>query len=151
VASGFIVLADGRCFAPTSRLYDDTLRLVAAHLPDSTPARIFKDWLLSLLPGPSDTDIGHGWVRSVDNQTVVRKIDVRELTAENQKLFHGAARLAGDRLRSDQPSEMPSWTKDCALELADMVARADRGESPLSRSHWREVVPTEGRKVGPGW
>ena len=151
MASGFIILADGRCFAPISLLYDDTLQMVAAHLPDSAPARILRDWLLSLLPGPSDTDIGYGWVRSSDNEIVERKIDVRELTLENQKLFHRAARLAGERMQSDQPGDMPSWTRECAVELADMVARADRGDPPLSRSHWREVVPSEGRKVGPGW
>ena len=150
MASGFIILADGRCFAPSSRLYDDTLQVIAAHLSDSTPARILSAWLLSLLPGPTDKDIGYGWVSSSDNETVVRKLDVRELTAENQKLFHRAARLAGERMQSDQSSDVSSWTKKCAIELADMVARADRGEPPLSCSHWREVIPTEGQKVGPG-
>jgi hypothetical protein len=151
VASGFIILADGRCFAPSSRLYDTTVRVVADHLLDSAPERVLRGWLLSLLPGPSDTDIGFGWIRSSDDETVLRKIDLRELTVENQRLFHRAARLAGEQMQSNQPEDVPSWTKECAVELADMVARADLGEPPLSRSHWVKVVPSEGRKIGPGW
>jgi hypothetical protein len=150
MASGFIVLADGRCFSPTSRLYDITVRALADQLSDSAPGRTLRDWLLSLLPGPKDTDIGHGWIRASDQQTVLRMIDVRELTVENQKLFHRAALLAGEQAQSEESGELVTW-KMCCAELADMVARADRGEPPSTRSDWQEILPSKGRKLGPGW
>jgi len=150
MASGFIVLADGRCFSPTSRLYDLTLRMVADQLQDSEAARTLRKWLLTLLPDPSDTDVGYGFVRASDQRTVERMIDVRELTVENQHLFHRAAQLAGERMQSEM-GEQANWARKCAVSLADMVARADRGEAPLSRSDWREVTPPTGRKLGPGW
>jgi len=151
MASGFIVLADGRCFSPTSRLYDLTIEAVADELVDSDAARILREWLLSLLPGPTDTDLGYGWVRSSDQETVLRHLDLRELTIENQRLFNRAAQGAGDRVQSEDSGEPLSWKKKCCTALADMVARAESGEPPLSRSDWTVVEPSKGRKLGPGW
>jgi hypothetical protein len=61
MASGFIVLTDGRCFSPTSRLYDLTLRLVADQLSESEAERILRDWLLTLVPNSSDTELDTGF------------------------------------------------------------------------------------------
>src|SRR5689334_15154167 len=149
MASGFIVLTDGRCFSPTSRLYDLTLLMVADQLSESDAERTLRDWLLTLVPTSADTDLGYVFVRASDQQIVQRMIDVRELTLENQHLFHEAARRAGQRMQSESGEEA-HWARMCAVELADMVSRADRGEPPLSHSHWTKVIPSEGRKLGPG-
>jgi hypothetical protein len=151
MASGFIVLGDGRCFSPTSRLYDITMRAVADELVDSEAARTLREWLLSLLPGPTDADLGYGWIRSSDQDTVLRHLDLRELTNANQRLFYRAARVAGDRFQSEESGELLSWKKKCCTALADMVARAERGEPPLTRSDWTTIEPSKGRKLGPGW
>jgi hypothetical protein len=126
VASGFLVLADGRCYAPRWAFYDAVLRAVAAAIDDTAEGRALRVWLLAQLPGPQDIQhIGHGpWVRASDEQTIERFLDVRVLTPQNQR---------------------------CLLDLGDMVARADRGEPPLSRSDWREVLHSQGRRIGPGW
>jgi len=152
VASGFIVLADGRCFAPRWFMYDSVLRVVAEQLTDSPQAQELRLWVLSLLPGPTDIkDIGYGpWVRGSDHEIIPRHLDVRNLTLENQKLFHRAVRLAREAA-SHEPPKGPVGMDECLVALADMVARADYGEPPLSRSDWQEVVPSDGKKAGPGW
>jgi hypothetical protein len=153
VASGFLVLSDGRCFARRWSAHDAVLGAVAEQLDGSTPARELRDWLLAQLPGPEDAEhVGYGpWFRKSDQQLVERFLDLREFTPEDQRLFHQAARRAGERARSVESGGWPEWLQGCLEDLADMAARADNGEPPLSRSEWREVVPSKGRRIGPGW
>ena len=65
---------------------------------------------------------------------------------ENQRLFRQAARRAGERAGS-VPKLRRGRIGSAAGpdDLADMVARADRGEPPLSRSESGEAFP---RRVG---
>jgi hypothetical protein len=148
-----LVLSDGRCFARRWSAHDAVLRAVAEQLDDTLPAQLLREWLLSLLPGPGDEEhVGYGpWFRVADQQLVERRLDLRELTVGNQRLFHHAARRAGERAQSQEGAVWQDWLRGCLADLADMVERADRGEPPLSRSEWREVVPSQGRRVGPGW
>ena len=62
-----------------------------------------------------------------------------------------AARDAGERAKSVEGAGWPDWLRDCLQDLADLAARVDKGEHPLSRSEWREVVPSMARRIGPGW
>jgi hypothetical protein len=68
--SGFLVLPDGRCFAPRWWAYDATLRAVvdALNTPEETALRA---WLLELLPGPFDEEhVVYGpWYRTADGRT----------------------------------------------------------------------------------
>jgi hypothetical protein len=145
--SGFLVLPDGRCFAKRWSVHDAVLRAVADQLALEPAAREFHHWLLEQLPGPGDEDeIGYGaWVRASDGQVVVRYLDLRQVTVENQQLFCRAAKRAALADYAD------SWLKSCLGDLADMVDRYKRGEPPLSKSDWREVRPPEGGPIGPGW
>jgi len=133
--------------------YDLTLRTVAESLDDSPPAQALREWLLTLLPGPSDIEeLGYGaWFRPEDQHVIPKSLDVRELTPENQRLFHHAALRAGRRATSPAAANWDSMLVDCLVLLSDMVERADRGDPPLSRSDWVKVQPSEGRKIGPGW
>lgn len=153
MASGFIILADGRCFAPRWLFYDGVLRAVADELSSSHRAKLLRDWLLSLLPGPDDEEhLGYGpWLRAADHMVVARSLDVRELAPENQRLFNRAVQDASRRAMSSEARVSQDWLVECLAILADMVDRAERGEPPLSRSDWREVHPSEGRRIGPGW
>src|SRR5262249_48666055 len=130
--------------------YDDVVRAVAEELKATPAEKRLRDWLLSLLPGPHDVDhVGYGpWFRVADQEMIERFLDLRELTVENQQLFHQASKRAGARARSDDRAE---WLRNALVDLADMAERADRGEPPLSRSDWREVIASQGRQVGPGW
>ena len=153
MASGFLVLSDGRCFARRWSAHDAVLREVAKQLDGSTAARELRDWLLAQLPSPEDEEhVGYGpWFRNSDQQLVERFLDLREFTHDNQRLFHQAARRAGECAGSLESEQWPDWLRPCLEDLADMAARADNGEPPLSRSEWREVVPSQGRRIGPGW
>jgi hypothetical protein len=148
MASGFLVLPDGRCFAPGWSVYDVVLRAVADEL-DAPEASALQAWLLELLPGLDDEEhVGYGpWYRVADGQLIERMLDLRELTPASQFLFCQAAKRAASRLGSDAPE----WLANCLSKLSDMVVRYERGEPPLDRSDWVEVVPSKGRYIGPGW
>ena len=53
VASGFLILSDGRCLARNWAAYDAVLRAVAEQLDATLELRA---WLLLLLPGPDDEE-----------------------------------------------------------------------------------------------
>jgi hypothetical protein len=143
MASGFIVLPDGRCFSRRWSAHDVVLRAVAAHVT----AAPLREWLLSQLPGPNDEEeLGYGaWGRASDNASVLRFIDLRLMTSENQGLFCEAVKRAAAAPHDEE------WLGRCLNDFADMVARMERGEPPLSKSDWVEVVPPEGERIGPGW
>ena len=148
MASGFLILPDGRCFARRWSFYDAVLRAIVDELTSPEAAEL-RGWLLGLLPGPADEEhVGYGpWYRAADERLVERMLDLRELTTGVQRLICEAATRAARR----DAAGCPEWLADCLSELSDMVARFERGEPPLSRSDWVEVVPREGRKIGPGW
>ncbi len=153
MASGFLILPDGRCFARNWAIFDATLLAVAEHLEATSVADEFRDWLLGLVPGPNDeAHVGYGpWFRAADQVLVERYLDLRELTPENQRLLCQAARLAALEQPSCPNSALQQLFDICLADLADMIARVSWGETPLSRSDWREVVPSRDRKLGPGW
>ena len=140
MASGFLVLSDGRCFAKSWSFHDRAIQCVAEQLATSS----LGAWLLEQLPGPTDEELGYGaWYRVKDGAHVERFIDLREFTPESQAQFTDAVLRAAEVADASDRALMS--------ELADMVARQRRGEPPLSRSDWREVVPSRGRKIGPDW
>lgn len=146
MASGFLILPDGRCFSRRWTAHDAVLRVVANHLGNDPAARPLHQWLLEQLPGPNDQEeLGYGaWFRNSDQQIIVRKIDLRQMTAESQRQFCAAVKRASLNDHSEE------WLKRCVADLADMVARFERGEPPLSKSDWREVMPPEVGSIGPG-
>ncbi len=148
MASGFLVLPDGRCFAARWSAYDVVLRAVADQL-DSSEVSALRSWLIGLLPGPNDEEhVGYSpWYRRADGQLIARTVDLRELVPENQRLFCQAAKAAASRIGPDAPE----WLAESLSKLSDMVVRYERGELPLSLSDWVEVVPSEGRHLGPSW
>jgi hypothetical protein len=147
MASGFLILPDGRCFARRWSAYDEVLGEIAKSLQEVPGERDLKSWLLLLLPGPEDEEhVGYGpWFRVADQKLVERFIDLRELTENSQQLFMRAAKSAASRPHSD------SWLQQSLLDLADMIQRIEQGEPPLTKSDWREVIPSQGRRIGPGW
>src|SRR5262249_12019234 len=120
----------------------------------SAEARILRDWLLTLLPGPNIPDgdeLMFAWVRRSDGEIVRRHLDLRELTPQNQKIFYGAAKAAGKKAQSYSSEWPDSLLRECLIHLAEMVEKAERGEDPLLDSMWTSIQPSEGRKMGPGW
>ena len=140
--SGFLVLPDGRCLSRRWTAHDAVLRAVVEAVSDSA----LRDWLLSQLPGPDDEiELGYGaWFRASDEQVVRRSVDLRLMTAQNQRLFCDAARQAASMPQSEE------WLSHILFELDDMIARMDRGEPPSSKSDWTRVTPPENKRIGPG-
>jgi len=151
--SGFLTLADGRCFAVRWHYYDLTMRAIAEELHGSPEADALRSWLESMMPGPSDIEeLGYGaFLRVKDQEVVPKSLDVRELTPKNQRLFHEAALRAGKRANCAEAASWDSLLVESLAHLADLVERAERGESPLSKSDCVKIVPCKGRRVGPGW
>jgi hypothetical protein len=143
MASGFIVLPDGRCFSRRWSAHDVVLRAIA----EQVTACALRQWLLEQLPGPNDEEeLGHGaWFRNSDQTEIVRFVDLRLMTVENQQLFCDAVKRAASSHHREE------WIARSLSAFADMVARMERGEPPLSKSDWVDVVPPEGERIGPGW
>jgi hypothetical protein len=118
------------------------LRAVAEQVTDGS----LRQWLLEQLPGPDDDEeLGYGaWLRSSDQTSIVRVIDLRLMTAENQRLFCDAVKRAAALDHEE------AWLKGGMGEFADMVARMERGEPPLSKSDWGVVLPPVGVLFGRG-
>jgi hypothetical protein len=146
MASGFIVLPDGRCFSRRSWADDAVIRAIAEQLSAVASEQQLGRWLLEQLPGEDVAeDFSWGWVRASDGETVIRFIDLRLMTSENQRLFCESVGLVAGVDHSDE-----SLTR-CLADLSEMIVRFERGEPPLSKSDWREVVPAKGNRIGPGW
>ena len=141
MASGFIVLPDGRCLARRSDVYDLALRAIANELEGEPALADLRLWLQALLPGAGDfEELGYGaWLRVADQEVIVRHLDMRQLSPSDQAAMCAAAIRAGKR-------------RDKVLrDLAAMVEACQRGEPPLSNSDWSEVLPAEEERIGPGW
>ncbi len=145
MASGFIILRDGRCLAVRHAVHDALLRSVAALLVDVSPLRT---WLLAQVPNELDVDLGYAFVRAANGEHFARELDLRGLTEASQRLFERAARSAEPLAGPFAPEDAVTW----ALErFRTMLDRCDRGEPPLELSDWTcEPPPVEGR-IGPGW
>ena len=145
MASGFIILKDGRCAAPRYTLYDLILQSVAAHLPDSE----FKNYVIAQTAAEEEeeTDCGYGFFRKDSDEFVTRTFDLRELTEENQARFWKAARLAFDNDRENE--HLTAWLEKM-LEMNRLVELSD---DPDNLSDWQKgyVNPPSGEKKGPGW
>jgi hypothetical protein len=145
MASGFIILSDGRCLSVQGALHDALLQSVAAAMEDDLPLRA---WLNSQVPGPLDVELGYGFVRTADGEQVVRMLDLRGLTEANRRLFENAVRRAEPVAGAFAPVEAVSWVLERFREMLD---RCDRGEPPLELSDWTCEAPPVERRIGPGW
>lgn len=145
VASGFIILRDGRCLSVRHATHDTLLPSVAASMEECSPLR---RWLLSLVTRELDINLGYAFVRATDGEPLTRDLDLGGVTEANRRLFEEAARKAEPIAGPFAPVEDVTF----ALQrLRTMLDRCDSGEPPLELSDWtREAPPVEGR-VGPEW
>ena len=145
MASGFIILRDGRCLSLRHAVHDAVLRSIATGLDSATA---FQQWLAAQVPGATDADLGHAFVRAADGAHVSRELDTRSLTAPNQKLFERAAREAKPIPGPFAPAE----DVDRGLQrLRKMLDSCDAGRPALELSDWTVEAPPCQTRVGPGW
>jgi hypothetical protein len=145
MASGFVVLRDGRCLSVRHAVHDAMLRSVIVAMDADAPLRA---WLATQAPGDDDVELGYAFVRASDGEHVLRELDLRALTAPNQTVFETAAREA---VPTGGPSAPAEDVPQALARLRQMLHLCDQGRPPLELSDWRTVAPPCERKVGPGW
>lgn len=145
MASGFLHLPDGRCFARNWAMFDRVLVAVANQLGPEPAARRLKAWLLERIPGEDDVpEIGYGaWLRESDNVLFVRSLDLRRMSPEYHPLLCEAAK------RAARAGDEDEHLRASLAFLADLVERYERGEPPLSKSSLVDVLPPEEGAIGP--
>lgn len=145
MASGFIILADGRCLSVQHSLHDAVLKCLLNRISSDDPLHA---WLGSQLPGEDDIELGYGFVRSATGEQVLRMLDLRGLTGQNRATLEDAALEA-------EPAAWPQAPKaqvEVALvRLREMIRRCNAGERPLQLSDWTIEAPPCTARVGPGW
>lgn len=144
MASGFIILKDGRSATPRYTLYDLLLQTIAAQLPEGE----FREWLIAQTAGDTDEESGFGgFYRGEESDYIKRWLDLRELTEENQTLFWKAVQSAVD---STPDNEIVA---DWLQKMLKMNSLIEAGDHPDNLSDWRKgyVEPPSGLKSGPGW
>lgn len=155
MASGFLILDDGRAFATGWAAHDVIIRSIADELHNSDEEGPLREWLFSLLPGPDDLEhLGYGpWVRKSDDEVIPRVLDIRELTEDNRKLFHAAAFRAYEKLISGGKSVVPRHYSPTFERLIAVLESIQAGESPDAITDWRDgyVEEPSGNHIGPGW
>ena len=144
MASGFIILQDGRCLAVRQALHDAVLRSVASALPAGGQLRA---WLDQQLPREGDVELGYAFIRS-GGEYVDRTLDFRGLTAENRSLFVSAARVCEAVAGEYAPA---ADVAACLLRFRAMLDGCERGDPPLALSDWRIAAPPCESRIGPGW
>ncbi len=145
MASGFITLQDGRCFSVRWTYHDKVIAAIAGELDRDDNERELAAWLRSRLPGPGDIEhLGYGpWLRKRDGAHIPRTLDLRAFASSQRKRFEDAAIRAAGRIPETDVSQA------ALTRLADMIARARRGEPPLELSDLTAVRPCELDHDGP--
>jgi hypothetical protein len=143
MASGFIVLGDGRCCSVRWQVHDGVVAAVAATLDERDPLRV---WLVEQLPKDGDVELGYGFVRHTDGEHVVRHVDVRGLTPQNQVAFEEAAMRT-----ASTPGEHAADIAIGLERLREMVRRRRAAEPALELSDWTSEAPACTARIGPGW
>jgi hypothetical protein len=145
MASGFIVLRDGRCLAVRGPIYDAVLRSIAAVMDATTS---LHSWLVAQVPQEDDAELGHAFVRASDGTIISRHIDTRGLTESNRQMFDRAARLA---IPTVGPHSEAADVASALKRLCDMLHMSDEGRPPLELSDWTVEAPACNDRVGPDW
>jgi hypothetical protein len=152
MASGFIILSDGRCWARRWTAYDRVIGLSIEEIPINKENNEFKEWLQTRIPEEQDIECGWCFIKQDTGESIVRNFDLRELTEANQKVFL----LALQRALTKMITTSASKNEDIIFllkRILKMIRLAKIKDNPDNCSDWRGgfTEPLSGKKVGPGW
>jgi len=153
MASGFIILKDGRCFARRWTGYDEIIRIAIIELELMENGKELADWLSLQIPDYQDdesADAGWGFHNARIDDWINRELDLRSLTNENQKLFWKAIRRGKSKLVENGEDYSP-LSIDFFNLFYDMMERAEKGEPPMELTHWNKLAESCTEQNGPGW
>ncbi len=151
MASGFWYLKDGRGFSVKVQWMIKMMEEIYSELVLNPEAQEFANYLSQYIPTEKYNLNGYGgFYNQETGENTMMEIDFREFTKENQEHFWKATqkRLNTIIQRSDSDDEM---IIQLLKELLDMNKRANKGENPTELNHMRDVLPSTGKKSGPGW
>jgi hypothetical protein len=139
--SCLIVLDDGRACAPAPMAFDTLVGAIADHLVDSREEQELAEWLRQQVAEKSF--LGHC------------RIDLRELTPRNRRLFRAAVERLAYHFGRLQPADgtavvTPAWVRRLR-RLVKMMKSIDRGDAPEAISDVPAPVAPSGLLRGPGW
>lgn len=153
MASGFIILKDGRCFARRWTGYDEIIRIAINELELIEDGKKLADWLRLQIPSSEDdenADAGWGFHNSRISDWITRKLDLRSLTSENQKLFWKAIKQGKINLQING-QEYSSISPEFFNVFYNMFELAEKGEPPMELNDWNKLADPCTEKNGPGW
>ncbi len=149
MASGFIILKDGRCLARNWRTYNYILNLAIDEMPENELTK----WLRNRIPKDVDIYDGFGgFYRNETDEHIEGKLDLRELTMKNQKQFWNAIQIALTKLIKQNNIDNND-SIDLLKELLGMKKQAEIGGSLFKMNDWRNGYsePKTDIRIGPGW
>ncbi|MGH1334752.1 MAG: hypothetical protein ACRBFS_01395 [Aureispira sp.] len=153
MASGFIILKNGRCFARRWTGYDEIIRIAITELEQIENGQELAEWLKVQIPNTEDdesADAGWGFHNSRIDDWINRELDLRSLTQENQELFWKAIQKGKNKLTEKREDYSP-LSLDFFNVFYDMFERAEKGEPPMELTDWNKVAEPCTEQNGPGW
>jgi hypothetical protein len=150
MAKGFVTLRDGRLWWMGWRGYDLLLGLIIKALGPAQDEQQFKAFLRELVPPPDmpqSYEMGVGFVRPADDETVYRILDLRSLTPHYQEVFWRALQRAYTRIMLGAPHEGTPFFAAWVRELLRVRQAVARGQL------WSDQIPMPfpDERIGPGW
>lgn len=153
MASGFLILEDGRCFARRWTAYDEIIRIASQELRLISNGHNLAEWLDLQIPineKEEEADAGWGFQNFRINDWINRELDLRSLTSYNQNLFWTA--ILNGKIKLDKGGEnYSSLNPDLMEDLIKMHELSLQGEPPLDFSDWTKLADPCQEKNGPGW
>lgn len=152
MASGFLYLEDGRCFARRMSWIGYLLGLINNEIKLIEGAELFSKYLEYFIPNENDESNGYGgFIKKDTNEHIMLVLDLREFTKTNQKYFWIGAQNAVKRLITSD-GEQQKDNIELLKILLDMHKSITRGENPALLSDTGvNIRPYSGEKKGPGW
>lgn len=151
MASGFIILKDGRCFGRRWTGYDEILKIAIKELYLLENGKDLAKWLETQIPDLDDEsgECGWGFYKTSTAESINRHLDIRSFTLVNQELFiksifHGRSKLL------EFEDEYSPLNIDFFEIFYKMVLMTENGEPPLDFSDWGTIQPCN-KTNGPRW
>jgi len=152
MASGFIILKDGRCWARYWSVYDAIIRIAIKELRLVENGEILANWLTSIIPKSDDEwgESGWGFFNEETDDWITRNFDTRSLTPKNQKLFWNAI-INGSKKLKEKGLEYSDLYPEVLDRLVKMYILSQEGANPLDMSDWNVIADECTEKNGPDW
>lgn len=152
MASGFLTLEDGRCFARRMYFVTNILDVINQEVKNLPSSEEFSQFLSIYIPGPDDEANGYGgFYNNRIKENIMVDLDLREIAPMYRALFWNATQRA---LSAQIKKGLNDETGDLFLlkYLLDMHKCVNRREPQHELSDIGENINEySGKRIGPGW